>query len=83
MVIILSLPAYSPACRGSPTSTGSFFNYTPLVVGVVLLGDGLAWVLGMNKRYKGPIRQIEFDEGMGVVEEKPADGEPPPAAPAS
>ena len=50
---------------------------------MVLLGTGLAWVLGMNKRYTGPIRQIEFDEGMGIVEEKPADGEPPPAAPAS
>ena len=25
----------------------------------------------MNKRYTGPIRQIEFDEGMGIVEEKP------------
>ena len=41
---------------------------------VVLLGAGLAWVLGMNKRYQGPIRQIEFDEGMGIVEEKPRPG---------
>ena len=23
----------------------------------------------MNKRYQGPIRQIEFDEGMGIDEE--------------
>ena len=61
----------------------SFFNYTPLVVGVVLLGTGLAWVLGMNKRYTGPIRQVEFDEGMGIVEEKPAEPEPPPPPPAA
>ena len=51
----------------------SFFNYTPLVVAIVLLGAGLAWVFGMNKRYKGPIRQVEFDEGMGIVDE-PAGG---------
>ena len=55
----------------------SFFNYTPLVVAVVLLGAGLAWVFGMNKRYSGPIRQVEFDEGMGIIEERPV--EPPPA----
>jgi hypothetical protein len=43
----------------------------------------------MNKRYKGPIRTIEFDEGMGIAEEKPVDSaeppdttEPPAAAPA-
>jgi len=39
---------------------------------------GLAWVFGMNKRYKGPIRQVEFDEGMGIVEERPVEPEPPP-----
>jgi hypothetical protein len=36
----------------------------------------------MNKRYKGPIRTISFDEGMGITEEKPVDtSEPPPATP--
>jgi hypothetical protein len=33
----------------------------------------------MNKRYQGPIRQIEFDEGIGIKEIE----ETPPAAPAS
>ena len=39
----------------------------------------------MNKRYKGPIRQVEFDEGMGIVEDAPEEPPtaPPPAAPAS
>ena len=72
MVIILSLPAYSAGVPWESDFDWKLFNYTPLVVGVVLLGTGLAWVLGMNKRYTGPIRQIEFDEGMGIVEEKPA-----------
>jgi hypothetical protein len=39
----------------------------------------------MNKRYTGPIRQVEFDEGMGIIKEKPVEPAepPPPAAPAS
>ena len=34
----------------------------------------------MNKRYTGPIRTIEFDEGMGITDvEEPAEPtEPPP-----
>ncbi len=50
---------------------------------MVLVGAGLAWVFGMNKRYTGPIRQVEFDEGMGIVEEKPVEPEPPPPPPAA
>jgi amino acid transporter len=76
MVIILCLPVFSTGVPWESDFDWSFFNYTPLVVGVVLLGTGLAWVLGMNKRYTGPIRQIEFDEGMGIVEETPAAAPP-------
>ena len=78
MFIVLMLPFYSLGVPWEDDFDWSFFNYTPLVVGVVLLGAGLAWVLGMNKRYTGPIRQIEFDEGMGIVEEKPVEPEAPP-----
>ncbi len=80
MVIILSLPAYSAGVPWESDFDWNLFNYTPLVVGIVLLGTGLAWVLGANKSYKGPVRTIEFDEGLGVVEEKPAEPTPPPAA---
>ena len=72
MVITLCLPVFSTGVPWEGDFDWSFFNYTPLILIVVLLGTGLAWVLGMNKRYQGPIRQIEFDEGMGIVEEKPA-----------
>jgi amino acid transporter len=82
MFVVLCLPAYSTGVPWKSDFDWSFFNYTPLIVGLVLLGAGLSWVLGMNKRYKGPIRQIEFDEGMGIVEETPVEGgeSPPPAA---
>ena len=78
MFIVLMLPTNTFGVPWEDDFDWSFFNYTPLVVGVVLLGAGLAWVLGVKKRYKGPIRQIEFDEGMGIVEEKPAEPEAPP-----
>jgi amino acid transporter len=82
MFIILMLPFSSLGVPWESDFDWSFFNYTPLVVAIVLLGAGLAWVLGMNKRYKGPIRQVEFEEGMGIVDEKPTEPTPP-AAPTS
>ena len=84
MVIDLCLPFYSTAVPWENDFDWNAFNYTPLVVGLVPLGVGLAWVLGANKRYTGPIRQIEFDEGVGIGGEagEPATP-PPPAAPAS
>jgi amino acid transporter len=72
MFIILCLPAYSAGVPWESDFDWKLFNYTPLVVAIVLLGAGIAWIAGMNKRYQGPIRQVEFDEGMGIVEDKPA-----------
>jgi hypothetical protein len=79
MVIILCLPWYSTAVPWEDDFDWNAFNYTPLVVGGVFLGTWLAWVLGANKRYTGPVRQIEFDEGIGIKEID----EPPPPPPAS
>jgi amino acid transporter len=62
MVIILSLPAYSTGVPWEDDFDWSFLNYTPLVVGIVLLGTGLAWVLGAKDRYKGPVKTIVEDE---------------------
>ena len=85
MVVALCLPFYSTAVPWEDDFDWNAFNYTPLVVGAVALGTWLAWILGAKKHYTGPVRQIEFDEGMGIMEEKPAEPptEPPPAAPAA
>jgi amino acid transporter len=83
MFVILMLPYSSLGVPWEDDFDWSFFNYTPLVVGVVLAGTWLAWVLGAKDRYKGPIRQIEFDEGMGIVQEAPAEPPPPAERPAS
>jgi hypothetical protein len=50
-------------------------------MGVLIVAISLAWVLGMNKRYKGPIRTIEFDEGIGIKADEPDTTPPPPAQP--
>jgi hypothetical protein len=54
-------------------------------VGVTFLGIWLAWILGANKRYTGPVRTIEFEgEGMGIKEiDEPDSPSEPPAAPAA
>jgi amino acid transporter len=80
MVIVLCFPFYSTAVPWEDDFDWNAFNYTPLVVGGVALGAWLAWIAGANKRYTGPVRQIEFDEGIGIKEiDEP---EAPPAAPA-
>jgi amino acid transporter len=77
MVIVFCLPYISTGVPWESDFDWNSFNYAPLAVGVVLLGAGLAWVLGMNKRYTGPIKQIEFDEAVGI---KSVDDAPAPAA---
>jgi amino acid transporter len=61
MFIILCLPFSSLGVPWRSDFDWSFFNYTPLVVALVLIGTGLAWVLGANKSYKGPVKTLEED----------------------
>ncbi len=78
--IYFCLPFYGPAAVWwDDQFDWNAANFTPLVLGVLFIAITLAWVLGMNKRYTGPIRQIEFDEGIGIKEIE----ETPPPAPAS
>jgi hypothetical protein len=43
----------------------------------VILAVGVWWVASAHRHYTGPVRTIEFDEAMGIVEEEPAAPEPP------
>jgi amino acid permease len=79
--IYFCLPFYGPAAVWwDDKFDWNAANFTPLVLGVLIIAISIAWVGGMNKRYKGPIRTIEFDEGMGITEERPTDVDEPPAA---
>jgi amino acid transporter len=82
--IYFCLPFYGPAAVWwDDQFDWNAANFTPLVLGVLFVAISLAWVLGMNKRYSGPVRTISFDEGMGIEEDKPleSDEPTPPAAP--
>src|SRR4051794_30855311 len=61
MFIILCLPFSSLGVPWESDFDWSFFNYTPLVVGIVLLGTWLAWVLGAKNTYTGPVKTIQED----------------------
>ena len=90
MLVVLCFPFLSTGVPWESDFDWNSFNFTPLVLGIVFLGIGLAWVAGANKRYQGPIRTIEFEgEGMGIkeIEEPDLPDAPdapgtPPAAPA-
>jgi amino acid transporter len=82
MVIVFNLPFFSTGVPWESDFDWNAFNYTPLVVGIVLIGIILGWVLGAKNSYKGPIRTIEFDEGMGVKEIDEPDQPPTATAPA-
>jgi amino acid transporter len=81
--IYFCLPFYGPAAVWwDDTFDWNAANFTPLVMGVLVIAITIAWVGGMNKRYKGPIRTISFDEGMGITEiDEPPEAEPPAATP--
>src|SRR3954471_19354295 len=61
MFVDLCLPFSSLGVPWESDFDWSFFNYTPLVVGVVLLGTWLAWVAGAKNSYKGPVKTLEED----------------------
>jgi amino acid transporter len=69
-VIIFSLP-FTPA--GVPFDddfTWSGVNYSPLMVIAVIGAVGIWWLVSAKNRYKGPVATIDFDEGLGITEEK-------------
>ena len=81
--IYFCLPFYGPAAVWwDDQFDWNAANFTPLVLGGLAIAIALAWVLGMKNKYTGPIRTIEFDEGMGIKEidepEQPPTATPPP-----
>ncbi len=83
-VIIFSLPFTPAAVPWNDEFDWSALNYAPLMVGGVFLAVGIWWIAGAKNKYKGPVRTIAFDEGMGITEEESVEEEEqPPTAPAT
>jgi amino acid transporter len=79
-VVIFSLPFTPAAVPWNDEFDWSALNYAPLMVGGLFIAVGLWWVIDAKNKYKGPVRTIAFDEGMGITEEEAANREEPPTA---
>lgn len=62
ITIIFCLPNVNPV-------DSQTLNYTPVAVGIVLVGTLGSWFLWAHRWFTGPVRQIEAEvDGVGVVE---------------
>jgi amino acid transporter len=79
-MVIFSLPFTPAAVPWSGEFDWTAVNYAPLTVLAVIVAVGIWWLVSARKTYTGPVRTIEFDEALGVVEEEPL-ASPPAAGP--
>jgi amino acid transporter len=71
-VVMFSLPPLHTAVPWNDDFDWKFFNYAPVTVAVVLGAVGIWWLVSARHKFTGPVRNIEFDDAVGVKEEKPA-----------
>ena len=73
IVILLMLPQYNTACRGTRLQPWTAFNYTPVAVLVVIGGAGLWYAVSARKWFKGPKVQgtpeelAEIERDLNVI----------------
>jgi amino acid transporter len=70
-VVIFSLPQSPAAVPWNDEFDWKFFNYAPVTVGVVFAAVGIWWLVSARHKFTGPVRNIEFDEAAGIVDENP------------
>ena len=72
MVVIFCLPFTPAGVPGRDEFDWKAVNYAPITVGVLFVIVALWWLLRARHTFTGPVRNLEFDEGAGVVDESPA-----------
>jgi len=76
-LIAFSLPFTATGIPWEDDFNGTYLNYGPIGLFGVIILVGIWWKLGANKKYTGPVRTIEFDAAMRVMDdETPAGGSP-------
>ena len=70
-VIIFSLPFSPAAVPWRDEFDWAAVNYAPLMVGAVLLGVGLWWLVSARRTFKGPVRTVVFDDAAGIKDDEP------------
>src|ERR671924_305619 len=80
MVIDFSLPFVPAGVPWNENFDWTALNYSPFVNAGLFLAIGIWWFAGARRKYTGPVRTIEFDEALGIVDES---AERPAPAPGS
>jgi amino acid transporter len=70
-VIIFILPQAPAGVPWRDEFDWKFVNYAPITVGGLFIIVGLWWLVRARHTFTGPVRNIEFDDAAGIVEEKP------------
>jgi amino acid transporter len=68
-VVIFSLPFTPAGVPWRDEFDWTALNYSPITVVVVMGAVGIWWLVSAKNTFQGPVRQVEFDEAMGIVEE--------------
>jgi amino acid transporter len=71
-VVIFCLPFTPTGVPWRDEFDWKYVNYAPITVGLVLLIVGVWWAVRAKHTFHGPVRNIKYDEGAGIVEESPA-----------
>ena len=71
-MIIFSLPFVPAGIPWNDEFDLTAVNYAPVTVFGVILLVGIWWLVSAHRTFTGPVRQVEFDEALGIVEEEPA-----------
>jgi amino acid transporter len=71
-VVMFSLPTSPKGVPWDKTFDWKAFNYAPVTVAVVLGAVGIWWLVSARHKFTGPVRNIEFDDAVGIKEETPA-----------
>jgi amino acid transporter len=75
-VIIFSLPPTPAAVPWDSDFDITALNYAPLVNFGLLAIVGIWWFVSAKNSFTGPVRNIEFDDAMGIVDEDEETTEP-------
>ncbi len=72
-VVIFSLPFTPAAVPWNDEFSWKAFNYAPVTVLVVVGAVGIWWLVSAKNKFTGPVKNIKFDDAVGIVEEEPAE----------
>jgi amino acid transporter len=81
MVVFFSLPFVPAGVPWRDEFDVTAVNYAPVVNLVLFAAVGIWWYASARNKFTGPVRNIEFDEAMGIVEEQEATEPPAGTAP--